>query len=138
MAAVLFAAFPLHRDRRWANTGEVNLHDWIDELCDALDLDLEVDESLVLDVAREAAHNVERPAAPISTFLLGYAAARSGGDPDELDRLASATVDLARRWDRSSFDVAHEDDDPEADGETTGSEPIDEDLDGSELEDVDA
>ncbi|MGN6781254.1 MAG: DUF6457 domain-containing protein [Marmoricola sp.] len=111
----------------------MNLHDWIDELCDALDLDLEVDESLILDVAREAAHNVERPAAPISTFLLGYAAARSEGDAEELDRLAAAAVDLARRWDKSSFDVAHEDDDPEADGETDETVQLDE-----ELEDVDA
>lgn len=123
----------LHQGGCWANTGEVNLHDWIDELCDVLDLDLEVDESLILDVAREAAHNVERPAAPISTFLLGYAAARFDGDPEQLDRLASAAVDLARRWDKSSFDVAHEDDDPEADGETDESVEIDE-----ELEDVDA
>ena len=117
----------------------MNLHDWIDELCDALDLDLEFDESLVLDLAREAAHNVERPAAPISTFLLGYAAARAEGDPDELDRLASAAVDLARRWDKSSYDVAHEDDDPEAtvlvDSDLDG---VDADLDDAELEDVDA
>ena len=48
--------------RRWT----VNLHDWIDELMDALDIEIEVDEGLVLDVAREAAHNVERPAAPIT------------------------------------------------------------------------
>ncbi|RYE78868.1 MAG: hypothetical protein EOO74_04655 [Myxococcales bacterium] len=95
----------------------MNLHDWIDELCDVLDVELDLDESLVLDVAREAAHGVERPAAPISTFLLGYALARSDGDPDELDRLAGATMDLARRWDKSADDLAHEDDDPEADAE---------------------
>ena len=45
----------------------VNLHDWIDELCDVLDIETEVDEALVLDLARDAAHNVERRAAPIST-----------------------------------------------------------------------
>ncbi|MGN6251452.1 MAG: DUF6457 domain-containing protein [Marmoricola sp.] len=115
----------------------MNLHDWIDELCDVLDLDLEVDESLVLDVAREAAHNVERPAAPISTFLLGYAAGRGDADPDELDRLATATVALARRWDKSAYDVAHEDDDPEADGEA-GGEAGGETTVAGDLEDVDA
>jgi hypothetical protein len=93
----------------------VNLHDWIDELCDALDVEVDVDESLILDVAREAAHNVERPAAPISTFLLGYAAARADADVDELDRLAGAALDLARRWDRSAEELDHEDDDPEVD-----------------------
>ena len=95
----------------------MNLHDWIDELCDALDVEVDVDESLVLDVAREAAHGVDRPAAPVSTFLLGYAAARSEADPDELDRLAGAVMDLAQRWDRPATEVEHEDDDPEVEAE---------------------
>jgi hypothetical protein len=30
----------------------VNLHDWIDELCDTLDIETEVDEALILDLAR--------------------------------------------------------------------------------------
>ncbi|MET9019264.1 NTP transferase domain-containing protein [Actinopolymorpha sp. NPDC004070] len=53
----------------------------------------------ILDLARDAAHNVDRPAAPLTTFLVGYAAARRGGSPDDL----AACVDLARalalRWD---------------------------------------
>jgi hypothetical protein len=100
----------------------VDLHDWIDELCDALDVELDVDESLILDVAREAAHNVERPAAPISTFLLGYAVAHSGGDADELDRLAGAAIDLARRWDKSADEIEHEDDDPEVEEELASAD----------------
>ena len=64
----------------------MNLHDRIDELCDALDVEVDLDEALILDVAREAAHNVDRPAAPITTFLLGYAAAASEGDPDEVEQ----------------------------------------------------
>ena len=100
------------------NRGRVNLHDWIDELCDALDVeDVDLDEALILDVAREAAHNVDRPAAPITTFLLGYAAANTGGDPEEVERLAGAALALAQRWDKSAYDVAHEDDDPEVEEE---------------------
>lgn len=95
----------------------MNLHDWIDELCDALDVEVDLDEALILDVAREAAHNVERPAAPISAFLLGYAAARTDADPDEVERLAGAAMALAQRWDKSADDVAHEDDDPEVEEE---------------------
>lgn len=95
----------------------MNLHDWIDELCDALDVDVDLDESLVLDVAREAAHGVARPAAPITTFLLGYAAAGAEGDPDEIDRLAAIAIDLARRWDKTPDDLAHEDDDPDVEDE---------------------
>jgi hypothetical protein len=74
------------------------LHDWIDELCDALDVDAEFDESLVLDVARDAAHNVERSAAPITTYLLGYAAALQEADPERLERLAAAAIGLAEKW----------------------------------------
>jgi hypothetical protein len=77
----------------------VNLHDWIDEVCDALDIEVEVDEALVLDVARDAAHNVERPAAPITTYLLGYAAGLREADPEAVERLAAAVTDLASRWD---------------------------------------
>ncbi len=95
----------------------MNLHDWIDELCDVLDIELELDEALILDLAKEAAHNVERPAAPISTFLLGYAAASAGGDPDETERLAGAAMDLAQRWDKSADELEHEDDDPEVEEE---------------------
>ena len=76
----------------------MTLHDWIDELCDALDIDAEFDESLVLDVARDAAHNVERPAAPITTYLLGYAAALHEADPEQLERLAGAATELAEKW----------------------------------------
>lgn len=95
----------------------MNLHDWIDELCDALDVEIDLDESLVLDVARDVAHGVERPAAPISTFLLGYAAARSQGNPEELDRLAGLAMNLANRWDKSVDELVHEDDDPEVEAE---------------------
>jgi hypothetical protein len=76
----------------------VTLHDWIDELCDVLDIDAEIDEALVLDLARDAAHNVERPAAPVTTYLLGYAAALQGGDPDKVERLAAAATALAEKW----------------------------------------
>ncbi|MCW2785129.1 MAG: hypothetical protein JWP74_1646 [Marmoricola sp.] len=88
----------------------MNLHDWIDELCDELDVDLDFDEALVLDVARDAAHNVDRPAAPLTTFLLGYAAARSGGDPETLERLAVAATDLALRWDKPADAVVEVED----------------------------
>lgn len=76
----------------------MTLHDWIDELCDALDIDAEIDEGLILDVARECAHSVERPAAPISTYLLGFAAATHGGSPEKLEELAAKATVLAEKW----------------------------------------
>jgi hypothetical protein len=78
----------------------VNLHDWIDELSDVLEVDTELDEGLVLDLARVAAHNVARPAAPITTFLLGFAAGSQDADPEKLEVLAAKAQVLADGWDR--------------------------------------
>jgi hypothetical protein len=79
----------------------VNLHDWIDELSDVLELeDVEVDEGLLADLTRTAADNVERMAAPVTAFLLGFAAAAKGADPDGVERLAARAQELAEGWDR--------------------------------------
>lgn len=78
----------------------MNLHDWIDELSDVLDVETEVDEALVLDLARDAAHNVTRPAAPISAYLLGFAAGAGDLAPDKVEALAERATELALNWDR--------------------------------------
>lgn len=78
----------------------MNLHDWIDELCDALDIETEVDEALVLDLARSAAHEVTKVAAPITTYLLGFAAGAQGANPEAIERLAGKAQALAEGWDR--------------------------------------
>jgi hypothetical protein len=80
--------------------GPVNLHDWIDELMDVLDVDTEVDEALVLDLARDAAHQVERRAAPVTTYLLGFAAGQQDADPRAIEALAARATALAGEWDR--------------------------------------
>lgn len=82
------------------DAGPVNLHDWIDELCDVLDVETEVDEALVLDIARVAAHDVTKVAAPITTYLLGLAAGEQGAGPDDIERLAARAQALAEGWDR--------------------------------------
>ena len=78
----------------------MNLHDWIDELCDVLDVETEVDEALVLDLARAAAHNVERRSAPITTYLLGVAVGSGKADPEEVEALAARAQALAESWDK--------------------------------------
>jgi hypothetical protein len=68
--------------------------DWVREASTALGLSAEVDVPLLLDVAREVAHAVARPAAPLTTYLLGLAVA-AGADADQ----AGATLtELAREW----------------------------------------
>jgi Domain of unknown function (DUF6457) len=74
------------------------LEEWTAALADELGLDLEVDTTLLLDVAADAAHSVTRTAAPVTTFLVGYAAAQRGGSRDEIVRAAAAARDLAGRW----------------------------------------
>ncbi|NYG59530.1 hypothetical protein BJ980_002453 [Nocardioides daedukensis] len=78
----------------------MNLHDWIDELCDVLDIETELDEALVLDLARAAAHNVVRPAAPLTTYLLGYAAGVKGASVEEIEQLAARAQTLADHWEQ--------------------------------------
>jgi Domain of unknown function (DUF6457) len=50
-----------------------------------------VDIPLLLDLARDAAHGIARPAAPLTTFLVGFAAAMSGGSETAI-RSAAATA----------------------------------------------
>lgn len=60
---------------------------WVSTAAQALDIESEIDTQTVLDVARDVAHGVERPAAPLTTYLLGVAVGR-GADPVE----AAATI----------------------------------------------
>jgi Domain of unknown function (DUF6457) len=78
----------------------VNLHDWIDELCDVLDVETEVDEGLLADLTRSAAKNVEHLAAPVTAYLVGYAAASHDADPEGVEALAARAQALAEGWDR--------------------------------------
>jgi hypothetical protein len=71
------------------------LDDWTAALCAELGLDPEdVDQKTVLDLARVAAHTVDRPAAPLSTYILGIAVGR--GKP--LEETAAKIQQLARGW----------------------------------------
>ena len=67
---------------------------WIDAVCTELNLSADTDVDVILDVARVAAHNVERPAAPVTTFLVGLAVA---GGMDVKDA-ATKIQNLAATW----------------------------------------
>ena len=71
------------------------LEDWVAELAAALQVDpAAVDRGVVLDLARDAAHGVARPAAPLTTFLVGFAAGRRGGDAAAVAEAAAAASQL--------------------------------------------
>ncbi|MEV0846123.1 NTP transferase domain-containing protein [Streptomyces sp. NPDC049954] len=74
------------------------LDEWISAVKAELGIDLDVDLHVVLDLARDAAHGVDRPAAPLTTFLVGYAAGRAQGGPEEVAALAHKAAELANRW----------------------------------------
>jgi hypothetical protein len=61
------------------------LDEWTDRVCAALGVPPEdIDQDLVLDLARDAAHRVARPAAPLTTYLAGVAVGR-GAAPTDVD-----------------------------------------------------
>ncbi|AWN28267.1 NTP transferase domain-containing protein [Streptomyces sp. NEAU-S7GS2] len=71
------------------------LDEWITAVKAELGIELDVDTAALLDLARDAAHGVTRPAAPLTTFLIGYAAGSQDRDVKELADRAAA---LAHRW----------------------------------------
>jgi hypothetical protein len=78
--------------------------DWVADLQRELGIDLSVDVTDLLELARVAAHRVARPAAPLSTFLVGYAAAANGGSIAAVQEAADATRRLLARRDSLESD----------------------------------
>ena len=70
------------------------MDEWIEAVAHGLGLDGDVDVAALLEVARVAAHNVERPAAPVTTYLAGVAVG-SGADLDDVVQKITA---LAAAW----------------------------------------
>lgn len=93
----------------------MNLHDWIDELCDVLDIDAEADEGLLVDLAGITRENVHPAAGPVTAFLLGFAAGEQGADPEAVEKLAARAQGLAESWDRPAGARSVEDEDVEID-----------------------
>lgn len=75
------------------------LEEWVRAVAVDLGVDPAVaDVPAVLDLARDAADGVGRPAAPLTTFLLGYAVGMAGGHRETMDRLTARLGELARSW----------------------------------------
>jgi hypothetical protein len=71
------------------------LDDWVTAACAELGLDpARVPVPAVLDLAKDVAHQVVRPGAPVTAYLLGLAVGR-GADPAVAARRLS---DLAGTW----------------------------------------
>ncbi|RKS73354.1 hypothetical protein BZB76_4044 [Actinomadura pelletieri DSM 43383] len=71
------------------------LEDWIDAACRELGLERgDIDRDLVLDLARDVAHGVARPGAPLTAYLLGLAVGRGAPARDAAARL----TEMADSW----------------------------------------
>jgi molybdopterin-guanine dinucleotide biosynthesis protein A len=74
------------------------LDDWTRELAAALGVEMTAEIDTVLDLAGDAARSVVRPAAPVTTFLVGYAAGRNGGGAEAVAEAVLAARALAAEW----------------------------------------
>jgi hypothetical protein len=64
------------------------LEQWTAAVCADLDIDAGmVDMKAVLDLAREVAHNVDRPAAPLTAYLVGVAVGRGLAPAEAMRRV---------------------------------------------------
>jgi len=71
------------------------LDEWTTAVCGALGLEPgTVEPALVLDLARDVAHGVARPAAPLTAFLAGVAVGRGLAAPEVVARVG----ELVQAW----------------------------------------
>jgi len=70
------------------------LDEWLVAAADELGVEHPVDSRLLLDMTRDVAHGVERPAAPLTAYLLGLAVARGAKPAEACARLSA----LAATW----------------------------------------
>ncbi|WP_026553688.1 DUF6457 domain-containing protein [Arthrobacter sp. 35W] len=75
------------------------LSDWLHTLVQAFEIaDVDVDIDAILSLAGVAAHNVIRPAAPLTTFVAGLAAGLAAGSGQASEELAiTSAIAMARR-----------------------------------------
>jgi hypothetical protein len=73
---------------------------WAEALRELFGLDADdIPIPLILDLARDVAVGVARPAAPLSAFVAGLVAGRGGGSPEQVRKAASEISVLASAWD---------------------------------------
>jgi hypothetical protein len=70
------------------------MEEWTAAVCADLGLDpAAADMTIVLDLARDAAHGVARPAAPLTTYLVGVAVGLGLTLPEAAGRISAQAAD---------------------------------------------
>ncbi|WP_175477207.1 DUF6457 domain-containing protein [Ruania alba] len=82
------------------------IQEWVRHACTELGVDPElVDLRALLDMTRDVAHHVDRPAAPVTAYLVGLAvASRASASPETVRDVVSRAGDLARNWEKERRD----------------------------------
>lgn len=78
------------------------LTEWTELVCRELGVDpATIDRDALLDLTKEVAHGVTRPAAPLTAYVLGLAQGAGSASPDAVERLTA----LAREWERTAAET---------------------------------
>ncbi|WP_043628012.1 NTP transferase domain-containing protein [Nonomuraea candida] len=78
------------------------LHEWTILACEELGIDpARVDRDQILDLTKEVAHGVARPAAPLTAYLLGLAQGAGTAPEDAVARLTT----LAKNWGQATTET---------------------------------
>jgi hypothetical protein len=72
---------------------------WASGLAADLGVEQVLDVDAVLDLASDAAHAIMRPAAPLTTYLVGVAIGRAGGDPAQVAEVLERVRVAIEAWD---------------------------------------
>lgn len=78
------------------------LDEWLRLVARELELEPSLDRDLILDLSRVVAHEVARPAAPLTAFLVGLAAGRAGGSPADARVMAERVTALVPEFSQPS------------------------------------
>ncbi|MFC0863777.1 DUF6457 domain-containing protein [Sphaerimonospora cavernae] len=78
------------------------LEEWTALACRELGVDPDrVDRAAVLDLTKDVAHGVARPAAPLTAYLLGLAQGAGTAPADAMERLSR----MARDWEKATAET---------------------------------
>ncbi|WP_055482091.1 DUF6457 domain-containing protein [Sphaerimonospora mesophila] len=78
------------------------LEEWTALVCRELGVDpARLDRAAVLDLTKDVAHGVARPAAPLTAYLLGLAQGAGTAPPDALERLSRMAAD----WEKATAET---------------------------------
>ena len=72
------------------------MNEWLTTVCEKLGIDPVIDTDALLELARDVAHHTERKNAPLTSYLLGYAAANKSLSAAQLAELAAELGRLAK------------------------------------------